>query len=233
MRFVRTMMAVLPVLALSAQAQAQYGMYGAPSTLPLSQPQSQSTLPQNPPIYVDTHTANDAASSVVANPAPVYAQPAYANPAYANPVYANPGYAQPHPMQPQARPAAPGMLPAANRSQYDPGYATPIVPTAAYQASGKKLPPPPSRAPAQPGAPGPISQMLSEAEAVQSPAYDPVAGYGAECGDCYDPCCAPQLCELVWIRCRPLHGTQRAQSLVDELRNEQQSESVAYRCTHW
>ena len=91
MRFVRTLLTVLPVLVLSTQAHAQYGLYGAPSTLPLSSPQSvyQSAYQQNPPLYVDTNTVPGPASPVVANPAPVYAQPAYVNPVYANPAYAN------------------------------------------------------------------------------------------------------------------------------------------------
>jgi hypothetical protein len=51
---------------------------------------------------------------------------------------------------------------------------------------------------AQPAAPGPITQMLNQAESAQ-PVYAPSvgygdqcgAGYGAQCGDCYDPCCEP------------------------------------------
>lgn len=173
MRFVRTMMAVLLVLALGAHAHAQYGLYGAPSTLPLSPPQAQSTYPQNPPLYVDTATGTNPARPVVANSTPVYAQQAYANPVYGNP-------------------ANPGVLPAANQVPYDPGYATPIVPIAAYQADvkNKTLPPPPVRAPA-PGEPGPITRMLSEAEHTPPPVYASSASCGTECGDCFESCCTP------------------------------------------
>jgi hypothetical protein len=194
MRFVRTMIAVPLVLALCSQVQAQYGLYGAPSTLPLTstQPASQSVLPQYPPLYVDTNAVPGTANPVVASPAPVYAQQAYANPPHANPMYANSGYGNSaYPVQPQVATTASNELPEARQVPYDPAYATPIVPAAAYQAGPKKLPPPPVRAPAQPGAPGPITQMLSEAENPQLPAYDQSATCGADCGECYDPCCAP------------------------------------------
>ncbi len=200
MRFVRTMMAVLPVLAFCAQAHAQYGLYGAPPTLPLPSSQSvaQSTLPQNPPLYVDTYAATSpmAASPVVANSATQYANQAYANPAYANQAYARPGYGNSaYPMQNQVGAAVPAVLPGAYRAPFDPAYATPVMPTSAMQAGAKPaLPPPPVRAPnvAPPAAPGPISQMLNEAQNGQPPIYGQSAGCGTECGD-FDacaPCCS-------------------------------------------
>jgi putative beta barrel porin BBP7 len=187
MRFVRTIIAVLLVLAFSVQAHAQYGLYGAPSTLPLQSPHpgAQSEYPQNPPLYVDTQPGPSAASPVAANPAPVYAQQVYANPAYANSGYSA------YPMPTQVGATAPGQPPSARHTPYDPAYATPIVPAAAYQAGPKKLPPPPVRAPGQPGAPGPITQMLSEAENPQLPAYNQSATCGTDCGEYCDPCCAP------------------------------------------
>ena len=183
MRFVRTVLAVLPVLVLSTQAHAQYGLYGAPSTLPLPTPQSvtQSSYAQNPPLYVDTSTVPGTARPVVANPAPAYAQPAYANPGY--------GYSA-TPVQSQVGVSRQGVLPTANHVPYDPGYATPITPVAAYQQGAKKLPPPPVPAPVQPGTPGPITRMLNEAENGQPAAYASSA-CGTECGSCYGPSVAP------------------------------------------
>ena len=203
MRFVRTLIAVLPVLVLSTPAHAQYGLYGAPSTLPLSSPQPvcQSTYQQNPPLYVDTNTATGPASPVVADPAPVYAQPAYANPAYANPVYANPtnanlAYANAAtPVPSQSGAARPGVLPTNNQVPYDPGYATPIMRAAAYQAGAKKLPPPQRRPPHSLVCPGRSRRCSARLRSVnlksmlrqQQPAAQE---YGNCCDPCSTPCCA-------------------------------------------
>ncbi len=221
MRFVRTVMAVLPMLALSVPAYAQYGLYGAPSTLPLTSPQpvSQSTIPQNPPFYVDTNTTSGPmmASPVVANPAAQYANPAYANPAYANPAYANPAYANPayanpayaqsgyghstYPTSPPTANSTPATLPRPGQVPFDPAYSRQIVPASTMQAGQRpQLAPPPVRAPGlgqpMPAAPGPITQMLNTPETVQ-PFYDPSAGCGDQCGATYDPCCEP--CCPTWF----------------------------------
>jgi len=237
-------MTALAVLALATQAHAQYGLYGAPSTLPLVSPQpasqpaypqpvSQPTYPQNPPLYVDTNTASPplmvspvggAPSPQCPQPAygnPGYGNPAYGNPAYGNPAYGNPAYANqayanqayassgygisPYPMPMQSNETVPSVLPGVTQVPYDPGYSRPIVPTSVMQTGPKPtLPPAPALAPSlpQPGAPGPITQMLNQADSVQYPVYGPSAGCGGQCGgscDCCEPCCEPCCPCPIWF----------------------------------
>lgn len=221
MRSVPMTITALAVLALATEAHAQYGLYGAPSTLPLVSPQPvysqaapqpaypqpalQPAYPQNPPLYVDTNTGNPPllVSPVTAAPAPQYPQQPYANPAYANPAYVNPPYASSgynlsaYPMPMQTSETVPGVLPGVQQVPYDPGYSRPIVPTSVMQAGPKPpLPPAPVLAPSlpQPAAPGPITQMLNQAEISQYPVYAQSANCGVDCGgscDSCDPCCTP------------------------------------------
>ncbi len=196
MRLVRALMAVMPVLMLAAPAQAQYGLYGAPSTLPLQPPQPtvQSVPSQYPPLYVDTSEPRDP----VANPTaayPVYANQAYAYPSYAARVSADPGYMAPvYSGQWQAGAAVPRVLPETSRIPYDPAYTTPVVPTSAYQPGAvPQVPQPiPASGVPQPGLPGPITQMLNNApNDRQLCGCAPPADYGADCGGCSPVSCAP------------------------------------------
>lgn len=196
MRLVRALMAVMSVLMLAAPAQAQYGLYGAPSTLPLQPPQPtvQSVPSQYPPLYVDTsEPRNPLADPTAAYP--VYANQAYAYPSYAARVSADPGYMAPvYSGQWQAGTAVPRVLPETSRVPYDPAYTTPVVPTSAYQPGAVPQVPQPIPAPGvpQPGLPGPITQMLNNApNDGQLGGCAPPADYGADCGGCSPVSCAP------------------------------------------
>ncbi len=193
MRSVRTLLAVLVVLGGGAQAHAQYGLYGAPSTLPLPSPPPAAAPapPQYPPLYVDTAlTGNPVPTDcVLASPAPVYGNQVYAYPVYANQVIANPGPGG----QLQAGSAAPRVLP------YYPAYGVPVMPATAYQAGAvpqvpQPIPPPPGM---QPAAPGPITQMLAEPVNTPFPGCAPPADCGSPCADCPLPACAP--CGPLWF----------------------------------
>ncbi len=198
MRVIRTMMAVLFVLALGhgSQAHAQYGLYGAPSTLPLSpaQPALSSTVSQSAPLYADTNARTGAVGTgpVVVNSAPVYGREAYANPVYADPVRAYGGYAPP------AYPARPQAMPNVNPVPFAAPRRMPVMPASVYQGGANPaLRPSPDPGVPQPGTPGSVSQMLDgngygqPSVYAQGPACTAAVGCGTACETSCQPTCAP------------------------------------------
>ena len=223
MRVIRTMMAVLFVLALGqgSQAHAQYGLYGAPSTLPLSptQPAPSSTIPQSAPLYADTNAMTGAmgAEPVVVNSAPLYGNQAYGNQAYGNQAYGNQAYgnqaygnqaygnqAYAGPARtygeyaPRAYPAPPQATPRVSQVPFAAPRRMPVVPVSVYQGGvNPALQPSPDPVVPQPGVPGSVSQMLDGNGYGQPSAYTQgaactaAAGCGMACESSCQPTCDP------------------------------------------